>query len=63
MVTEQIATNPPLGSWLVDNTPVGFVGSAEDIAGSVAFLVSDASNYMHGAVMTLDGGWSARARG
>lgn len=63
MVTNQIDAAPAMESWLVDNTPTGFVGSAEDIAGTVAFLISDAANYMHGAIVTLDGGWSTRARG
>jgi NAD(P)-dependent dehydrogenase (short-subunit alcohol dehydrogenase family) len=63
MVTSQIDANPDMEGWLVDSTPLGFVGQAEDIAGGVAFLCSDASAYTHGTTLVIDGGWSARARG
>jgi NAD(P)-dependent dehydrogenase (short-subunit alcohol dehydrogenase family) len=63
MVTSQIDANPDMEPWLVSNTPVGFVGRAEHIANSVAFLCSDAAVYAQGSTITVDGGWSARARG
>jgi NAD(P)-dependent dehydrogenase (short-subunit alcohol dehydrogenase family) len=63
MVTSQIDANPDMEGWLVDSTPLGFVGQADDIAGGVAFLCSSASAYTHGSTLVIDGGWSARARG
>jgi NAD(P)-dependent dehydrogenase (short-subunit alcohol dehydrogenase family) len=63
MVTDQIAANPDMESWLVQNTPIGFVGEPEHVAASVAFLCSDASVYTQGSTVTVDGGWSTRARG
>jgi NAD(P)-dependent dehydrogenase (short-subunit alcohol dehydrogenase family) len=63
MVTDQIAANPDMEPWLVQNTPIGFVGEPEHVAASVAFLCSDASVYTQGSTVTVDGGWSARARG
>jgi NAD(P)-dependent dehydrogenase (short-subunit alcohol dehydrogenase family) len=63
MVTSQIDANPDMEGWLVDSTPLGFVGQAEDIAGGVAFLCSNSSAYTHGTTLVIDGGWSARARG
>lgn len=37
-------------------TPIGYMGQPEDIAGVVAFLASDASRYMLGAEIVVDGG-------
>ncbi|HBY05251.1 MAG TPA: gluconate 5-dehydrogenase [Desulfotomaculum sp.] len=38
--------------------PAGRFGNDEDIKGAVAYLASDASDYMHGQVLIVDGGWS-----
>lgn len=46
-------------SRLAESTPLGRVGRAEEIAGSVVYLVSDASSYTTGIVITVDGGWAA----
>jgi 2-deoxy-D-gluconate 3-dehydrogenase len=35
-------------------------GQPEDLAGAVVFLCSSASDYVHGSVVTVDGGWLAR---
>ncbi|MCL5995456.1 MAG: SDR family oxidoreductase [Chloroflexi bacterium] len=40
--------------------PVGFIGSPEDIAAAVTFLVSDRAKYITGQVLFVDGGTSAR---
>lgn len=37
--------------------PVGRWGTAEDIAGPAAFLASDLSDYMNGAIIPVDGGY------
>jgi NAD(P)-dependent dehydrogenase (short-subunit alcohol dehydrogenase family) len=39
--------------------PVGHAGQPEDIAAGVVFLASDASRYMTGAELVIDGGWTA----
>ena len=40
--------------------PMGRLGSADDVASAVAFLASDESSYLSGAVLPLDGGLAAR---
>ncbi len=40
--------------------PAGEWGLPQDLKGPVVFLASDASNYMHGAIVPVDGGWLAR---
>ena len=38
----------------------GAMGTAEDIAGAAAYLLSDDARFVTGAVLTVDGGWTAR---
>jgi NAD(P)-dependent dehydrogenase (short-subunit alcohol dehydrogenase family) len=40
--------------------PIGRVGQPEDVAALVAFLVSDASSWMTGTVIWIDGGTTAQ---
>ena len=40
--------------------PAGRWGEPEDLAGAVVFLASPASDYVHGVVLPVDGGWLAR---
>lgn len=41
-------------------TPIGRLGKPEDLAGGVLYLASDASSYMTGHDMIIDGGYTAR---
>lgn len=45
---------------IMERIPAGRWGEAEDFKGPAVFLASEASNYMHGTVMTVDGGWMGR---
>lgn len=45
---------------ILERIPAGRWGEPDDFKGPVVFLASAASNYMHGTVMTVDGGWMGR---
>lgn len=45
---------------IMERIPAGRWGQPSDLAGAVVFLASDASNYVQGHVLAVDGGWLAR---
>ena len=45
---------------ILDRIPAGRWGTPEDLMGTIVFLCSDASSYMNGSVVTVDGGWMGR---
>jgi 2-dehydro-3-deoxy-D-gluconate 5-dehydrogenase len=45
---------------ILSRIPSGRWGTPEDLMGTVVFLASDASKYMHGALVPVDGGWLTR---
>ncbi|MFF2446927.1 SDR family oxidoreductase [Neobacillus sp. NPDC058068] len=45
---------------ILERIPAGRWGNPEDFKGSVVFLASDASNYVHGHLLAVDGGWLGR---
>lgn len=46
---------------LLELIPYGRIGAVEDVANAVVFLASDASDYMHGSTLFIDGGMSLYA--
>jgi 2-deoxy-D-gluconate 3-dehydrogenase len=45
---------------IMERIPAGRWGQPSDLAGAVVFLASDASNYVQGHILAVDGGWLAR---
>lgn len=59
--TEAFANMPPdFFASQLPLIPLGFMGEAEDIASAAAFLCSDEARFITGAVLTVDGGESAK---
>lgn len=55
-----LRNDPVRGPQILDRIPCGRWGQPDELAGLVVFLASDASNYMHGSIVPIDGGWLAR---
>ena len=49
----------PRLSWITSRTPAGKMGDPADIAGTAVYLASDASNFVTGQVIAVDGGFLA----
>ncbi|MBD0403690.1 SDR family oxidoreductase [Flammeovirga sp. EKP202] len=58
--TEALRNDPVRSEQILARIPSGRWGKPEDFAGPVVFLCSEASAYMQGAVMLVDGGWMGR---
>lgn len=46
--------------WIVRNTPMGRPGRHHELDGALLYLASDASTYVTGTILPVDGGWTAR---
>ena len=58
--TAALRADPIRNQAIMDRIPAGRRGQPEDLQGLIVFLASRASDYMHGAVIPLDGGWLSR---
>ena len=53
---EFVAANPEVKAAIENGTPLRRLGEPEDIAAAVLYLASDASSYVTGQIMSVDGG-------
>jgi 2-deoxy-D-gluconate 3-dehydrogenase len=59
-MTKGLKTNPARREYFFSRIPAGRFGKAEDLKGTAVFLASHASDYVHGAIIPVDGAFSAR---
>lgn len=59
-MTAGLRGNPYLREVLLKQTPVGRFGEPDDVSGAVLYLASDASRFVTGQILFVDGGWLAQ---
>ena len=59
-ITEALRNDPERSESILSRIPAGRWGDPEDFAGPIVLLCSEASNYMHGSILLVDGGWMGR---
>jgi 2-deoxy-D-gluconate 3-dehydrogenase len=58
--TDALRGDPDRSASILSRIPAGRWGTPEDFAGPAVFLSSDAGSYVHGTILTVDGGWMGR---
>jgi len=58
--TAALRADPNRSTSILERIPAGRWGTPDDLKGTVVFLASSASDYLHGAIIPVDGGWLAR---
>ncbi len=55
--TADLLADPERAAWITSRIPQGRVGVPADLAGAAVFLASEASSYVTGQTLVVDGGW------
>jgi gluconate 5-dehydrogenase len=58
-MTRPLADDPTFDAWLKNRTPAGRWGDVKELMGAVVFLASEASSYVNGQILYVDGGMLA----
>ncbi len=58
--TQALQDDPARSKAILERIPAGRWGEPADFAGAAVFLSSRASDYVHGTILTVDGGWMGR---
>jgi len=59
-LTRALQDDPVRNPSILARLPAGRWGRPDDLAGAAVFLASAASDYVHGHLLAVDGGWLAR---
>ena len=58
--TEALRNDADRSTSILSRIPAGRWGETEDFKGPAVFLASSAADYVHGTILTVDGGWMGR---
>ena len=58
-LTQALVQDETFTAWLAKRTPAGRWGDVQELAGAAIFLASDASSFVNGHILYVDGGITA----
>lgn len=59
-ITADLQANEVRNRQILERIPAGRWGEPDDFKGAIVFLCSEASNYVNGTILSVDGGWMGR---
>ena len=58
-LNEALVSNPEFNAWVEKRTPMGRWGEVAELGGAAVFLASEASRFVNGHILYVDGAFSA----
>jgi len=58
-MTEITLSDEKKRNYIIQHTPMGRVGEADELNGALLLLASDAGRFVTGTTLSVDGGWTA----